>query len=124
MGFKRIPQMRMPSGREAVRMMQRMGIEAKELEGVEQVIIKTASKQIVIDGPSVTAVTVQGQTVFQVAGGNAREELIGEEEALPREDIELVAQQANVSLDEAKEALKRTGGDLAQAILLLKERKT
>ena len=35
------------------------------------------------------------------------------------EDIELIASQANVSLEEAENALKETNGDLAEAILKL-----
>ncbi|MEM3475810.1 MAG: nascent polypeptide-associated complex protein, partial [Candidatus Bathyarchaeia archaeon] len=35
----------------------------------------------------------------------------------------LVAEQASVSLEEAKKALEAAGGDLAQAILSLKEKK-
>ncbi|MEM2593956.1 MAG: Nascent polypeptide-associated complex protein, partial [Candidatus Bathyarchaeia archaeon] len=37
-------------------------------------------------------------------------------------DVLLVAQQANVSLEEARAALEQTNGDLAQAILLLSQR--
>ena len=41
---------------------------------------------------------------------------------IPEEDVILVAQQANVSLEEARAALEQTGGDLAQAILLLTQK--
>jgi len=39
------------------------------------------------------------------------------------EDVKLVAEQAGVSLEEAQRALEETGGDLAQAIILLQARK-
>ena len=38
---------------------------------------------------------------------------------IPEEDVQLVAQQAKVSLDKARSVLEQTKGDLAQAILLL-----
>jgi nascent polypeptide-associated complex subunit alpha len=41
---------------------------------------------------------------------------------IPEEDVLLVAQQANVSMEKARTALERSGGDLAQAILMLQTR--
>ena len=111
-----------PTGREAARMMQKMGMDMKEIANVRQVVIKTPDKQIVIDGPNVTTITMQGQTMFQVAGGTVKEEARREEEALPisEDDVKLVAEQAGVSFEEARKALIESGGDLAQAILALK----
>lgn len=124
MGVRRIPQMRgLPSGREAMRMMQRMGIEVEEVEGVKEVVIVKAGKRIVIEEPSVTAMKMQGQTMFQVAGGRRRDEAVAEEKVIPKEDVELVATQTGRSLDEAGKALEESGGDLAKAILLLKEKR-
>ena len=54
-------------------MMQRMGMQVKQVDDVTRVIIESASKRIVIDAPEVAIVTVQGQTVYQVGGGTARE---------------------------------------------------
>jgi len=113
-----------PAGREAMRMMQKMGMDMKEIPNVSQVVIKAADKQIVVDNPAVTAITMQGQTMFQVAGGTVKEEVRREkaEEALPlsEDDVKLVAEQASVSVEEARKALIESGGDLAQAILALK----
>jgi len=113
-----------PTGREATRMMQKMGMDVKEIANVRQVVIKAMDKQIVIDDPTVTTITMQGQTMFQVAGGTVKEEAHKEEveEALPitENDVKLVAEQAGVSLEESKKALIESGGDLAQAILALK----
>ena len=44
-----------------------------------------------------------------------------EESTISEEDIKTVAEQSNVSLKEAEEALEKTNGDLAEAILILKE---
>src|SRR5438132_894970 len=107
--------------REANRMMQRMGMQVKQVDDVTRVIIESASKRIVIDNPEVAIVTVQGQTVYQVGGGTAREEGPGGES--PQEDAKLVASQAEVSVEEAAKALRQSGGDLAQAIIILKKKK-
>src|SRR5438309_11843737 len=60
--------------REANRMMQRMGMQVKQVDDVTRVIIESASKRIVIDAPEVAIVTVQGQTVYQVGVATSRDE--------------------------------------------------
>ena len=110
--------MRRISPREARRMMRRMGLHMSPLE-VEEVILKTKDKEIIIQDPEVAVLEVQGQKIFQVTGGEITEKERRKELAIPEEDIQLVAQQAGVSLDRAKAALEQTNGDLAQAILLL-----
>jgi nascent polypeptide-associated complex subunit alpha len=107
--------------REAKRMMQRMGLNMNAVEGVQEVIIKTNSKQIVITEPEVSILEVQGQKMFQIAGGQISEKA-PERKAGPtigEEDVRLVADQTGKSLEEARKALEESGGDLAKAILLL-----
>ncbi len=106
--------------REAKRMMQRMGMNMEAVEDVREVVIKTSSKEIVIEGPEVAILQVQGQKIFQVAGGKVSEKA-PERKAptVPEEDVRLVADQTGKSIEEARKALKESGGDLAKAILLL-----
>ncbi|MBR9707128.1 MAG: nascent polypeptide-associated complex protein, partial [Candidatus Diapherotrites archaeon] len=40
---------------------------------------------------------------------------------IPKEDISMVAEQANVSAEKAKEALEAVNGDIAEAILNLQK---
>lgn len=120
-----------PGSREAKRMMERMGINAKEFPEVKEVIFKTETKELTIQSPKVTAIDFQGQKIFQVIGGEMKEQAITSTKTTPEtpkprvpdEDVQLVAAQANVSLDQARRTLEETGGDLAQAILLLTSRK-
>ena len=106
-------------------MMKRMGLKMEEVPNAVEVTIRTADKVIKVSNPSVTRYELQGQTFYQVAG--TVEEAAAESAAegppvqLPEEDILLGAQQAGVSPEEAKKALEATGGDLAQAIVLLKK---
>ncbi|MGP8068255.1 MAG: nascent polypeptide-associated complex protein [Candidatus Bathyarchaeia archaeon] len=112
----------MPGGRDAARMMQKMGMKVDEVANVTQVIIKTESKDIVIEAPSVTLVTVQGQAMYQIAGGRVSEDTPHTAPtATGEEDAQLVAQQTGRSLVDAKKALLEAGGDLAKAILILKD---
>jgi len=108
-------------------MMKRMGLKMEEVPNALEVIIRTADKVIKVSNPSVTKYELQGQTFFQVAG-TVEESAESAESAgerppiqLPEEDVLLVAQQAGVSPEEARKALEATGGDLAQAIVLLKK---
>jgi len=85
---------------------------------VEEVIIRTSSKDIVVKSPSVSELRTKGMRMFQVSGEDV-EEVVRERPKFTEEDILLVAQQANVSKERAEEALTECEGDLARAILKL-----
>jgi nascent polypeptide-associated complex subunit alpha len=109
--------------REARRMMQRMGMSMEAVADVEQVVIKTASKEITIEEPEVAVLEVQGQKIFQVTGGKITEKAAGRKPlGIAEEDVRLVADQTGKSPDEARRALEESGGDLAKAILLLQSK--
>jgi nascent polypeptide-associated complex subunit alpha len=113
--------------REQKRLMQRMGMNMDSVPEVQQVIIRTAEKDIVIDEPEVAILQVQGQKMYQVIGGQVSEQApsargatrAAAQPAFSDEDVQLVADQTGKSLERAKEALQECGGDLAKAILLL-----
>jgi len=105
--------------------MERMGMRVENVPNVDQVIIKTSTKEIVIDGPAVTLTRMQGQDIYQVMGGEVSERVTSAKGAdVLEEDVHLVAQQAGVSLEEARKALEEAKGDLVQAIMLLTQRRT
>lgn len=104
--------------REMRRMLDKMGLDMKELTNVQEVIIKTDKKEIIIAKPAVTEMKSKDNSIFQVIA-NSYEEKELETPIFSEEDIMLVSQQANVTPEVAANALKETGGDLARAILLL-----
>jgi nascent polypeptide-associated complex subunit alpha len=118
--------------RRARRMMNQMGMKMDELGDIKRVILQSDKREIVIEGPQVTSIHVQGTKMYQIAGGHeteqkstAAETPVTEEKApleIPEEDILLVAQQANVSIDVARRTLEENDGDLAQAIIKLQTR--
>ncbi|MDH5793436.1 MAG: nascent polypeptide-associated complex protein [Candidatus Bathyarchaeota archaeon] len=110
------------SPRETKRMMQRMGLSMDAVPNVEQVIIKTSSKEITIEEPEVAILEMQGQKIFQVTGGKISEKAAERKSTIPEEDIRLVADQTGKSLEDARKALEECGGDLAKAILLLQSK--
>jgi nascent polypeptide-associated complex subunit alpha len=68
----------------------------------------------------VAILQVQGQKIFQVAGGKVSEKAPERKvPTVPEEDVRLVADQTGKSIEEARKALEESGGDLAKAILLL-----
>lgn len=113
------------SPRETRRMMKRMGLSMDAMPDVQQVVFKTNMKEIIIEEPEVAILNLKGQKVFQITGGKITEKAFVTEEkklTIPEEDVRLVADQTGKSVEEAKQALEESGGDLAKAILLLQTR--
>jgi len=100
--------------------MKRMGISQEEMEGVEEVIIRTADKEYVIKDASVSAITMQGQKTYQVVGDaevRPRQVVNDEGPGIPEEDVQLVMSQTGASKEKAAQALKECDGQPAEAIL-------
>jgi nascent polypeptide-associated complex subunit alpha len=100
--------------------MKRMGISQEEMQGVEEVVIRTADKEYVIKDAAVTCVTMQGQKTYQVVGDpeiRPRQLAKQEDPGIPEEDVQLVMSQTGVSKDKAVQALKECDGQPAEAIL-------
>jgi nascent polypeptide-associated complex subunit alpha len=101
--------------------MKRMGISQEEMKDIEEVVIKTRSKEIVFKDASVMKVTMQGQTTFQIVGTPEERErrtaTAAEEGGVPEEDVQLVMSQTGCTADEARKALEECDGAPAEAIL-------
>lgn len=115
------------SPREMRRLMKRMGLNLEELSGVSRVIVEfDDGKKLVAESPIAYLIRGKDQTMLQVIG--SFEEMREEKESIEsveinEEDVQLVAAQTGVSLEEAKQALTQTNGDIAQAIMLIEARK-
>lgn len=107
------------NARKMSHMMKRMGIAQEEIDAT-QVIIKCADREIIVNSPSVSKVKAMGQETFQISGDIEEKEFNTAPE-ITSEDIKTVAEQANVSEEEAKTALENADGDIAKAILDLKK---
>lgn len=105
--------------RKMQQMMRRMGIQQTEIPATE-VIIKTPDRELVIKEPQVSKVNMMGQETLQIIGDIEEKELSTEPE-ISEDDIKTVMEQANVDREKAEEAIKTANGDLAQAIMNLKE---
>ena len=104
--------------RQMRRMMDKMGLDMNEIPNVQEVIIKTDKKEIIIPKPSVTEMKAKDNSIFQVIAEDFEEKEL-ETPIFSDEDIQLVCQQSGVSEEQAINALTESNGDLARAILLL-----
>ena len=103
------------NARKMNKMMQRMGVQQQDIDA-EQVIIKCKDKEIIINNPQVAKINMMGQQTIQITGDIEERSL----EKFNEDDVKTVMEQAEVNEDEAKEALEKSNGDLAEAILSLK----
>jgi nascent polypeptide-associated complex subunit alpha len=108
----------MRGNREMRRMLDKMGLDMKTMDNVEEVIIKTETKELYLIKPQVIEMKGKDSTIFQVIASDI-EEKQREVPAFKEEDVILVMQQANVSKEKAVQALIESKGDMAQAILSL-----
>jgi len=126
--------------RQMRRRMQQQGIEMEQIEAT-RVIIEGSEKTLVLEQPEVVLMRQSGQEIYQIIGQAEElssddltivadkkiedDESIEETELKPtitENDIMLVANQANVDKKEAETVLKECDGDIAKAILFLKNR--
>lgn len=98
------------------RMLDKMGLEMKEMDSVEEVIIKTDTKELYLIKPQVVEMKGKDSTIFQIVASDI-EERKKEIPSFKEEDVILVMQQANVTKEKAIQSLIDSKGDIAQAIL-------
>ncbi|MBY9019455.1 MAG: Nascent polypeptide-associated complex protein [Candidatus Lokiarchaeota archaeon] len=128
------------ASRQMRRRMQQQGIDMDQIDAT-RVIIECPDKTLVIDQPEVILMKQMGQEMYQIIGdaeeyslgefstGNSGEvesiESLEEDISKPditENDIMLVAAQAKVDKEEANAALIDSDGDIAKAILYLKNK--
>jgi nascent polypeptide-associated complex subunit alpha len=101
-------------------MMKQLGIQNEEIATTRVIVEKEDGARLVVEPAQVVLIKMQGQKSLQVSGeireesGNAQDK---------QSDAELVANETGCSKEEAEAALKETDGDLAEAILKLKDSK-
>lgn len=128
------------ASRQMRRRMQQQGIEMDQIDAM-RVIIECQDKTLVIDQPEVILMKQMGQEMYQIIG-DAEEYSSGDftieegvhvksleptEEGISKlviteNDIMLVAAQAKVDKEEANAALIDSDGDIAKAIIYLKNK--
>ena len=105
--------------RDVQKAMKRLGIKQEEIDA-EEVVIKTADKDLVIKNPHVTKVNMMGQDSLQVVGEITE---VGKSNSeINEDDIATVIEQTNCTKEDALKALQESSGNLAEAILKLQNK--
>ncbi len=97
-------------------MMKKMGISQEQLP-VNRIVFEMDDGNLVIEEPGVMKIKMQGQTSYQVTG-EAMEESV---ESFSNEDVGMVMEKTGKSKDAVIEALEGSDGDIAEAIMNLKD---
>ncbi|MEM4181613.1 MAG: nascent polypeptide-associated complex protein [Candidatus Pacearchaeota archaeon] len=95
-------------------LMKKMGIAQEEIDA-SRVIIECQDKSIVINNPSVVKIKMSGNVSFQISGDISEEE----GKAFSEEDIKIVMEKTGKPREKVINALEKTKGDIAEAILEL-----
>ncbi|MEA1993250.1 MAG: nascent polypeptide-associated complex protein [Euryarchaeota archaeon] len=97
------------------KLMKRAGIKTKDLP-VTKIIFVFEDKTWEFTDAQATEVNMGGQKTYQVIGN-----YVEGEKGFPEEDIKIVVEKAGATEEEAEKALKKSEGDIAEAIMSLKE---
>lgn len=97
-------------------MMKKMGISQEQLP-VRRVIFEMSDGRLVINEPSVMKVKMQGQETYQVSGDAVEEA----DEIVSEEDVKMVVDKTGKSEEEVRKYLEENDGDIASAIIELRE---
>jgi nascent polypeptide-associated complex subunit alpha len=115
--------------RDLKRMMKRMGIEVEEINATKVEVSLSDGSRLVVEAPqAVLVMRARGQppmmyVIGEITKLEAKAEELGGGVEISDEDVQLVVEQTGASPEEARRALEETGGDIAAAILRLKEAK-
>lgn len=115
--------------RDLERMLKRLGITMESLEATRVTLELAGGRILEINEPkAVMLIRPKGQPPILYVIGELKEAaskpVTGETAGFTEEDVALVAEQAGVTMEEARKVLAETGGDIAEAILKLQERKS
>ena len=105
--------------RQMRRQMDRMGIQMEEVENVQEVIIRTDVKEIVLPKAKVNEMKTKDGTGLYMVTADDYEERELQVPNFSDEDIEFVCDRTGVDKERAKRALAESDGEPAKAILLL-----
>ncbi|RUM46625.1 MAG: NagC family transcriptional regulator [Hyperthermus sp.] len=115
---------------EVRRQFKRLGLKNVKVDVInaEEIAVRLEDgREIVLHTPQALLIRMQGNAVMlQAVSSTIEEREYGGEatgQDISEDDVRLVAEQAGVSLEEARNALKEAGGDIAAAIMLIEERR-
>ncbi len=105
------------------KMMKDMGMDAKDLDVERVIFIFKNNEEWIFENPKVQVMDVLGIKTYSITGKPKKIKREEEETKLEitEDDVKIVAEQCNVSEEEARKALEECNGDIAEAILKLSQ---
>jgi nascent polypeptide-associated complex subunit alpha len=105
-------------------LMKQMGMAQEDIDATRVIIEKTDGTNITINNPEVAKVNMQGNTSYQVSGGDVEEtteEDIEQKDTTNKlaEDIVTIVSQTGCTEEQAAIELEKTNNDIAEAIINL-----
>ncbi len=100
------------------RMIDKMGLDMKEMSDVREVTIKTNNKEIIIENPTVTEMKGKDSTIFTITAEDYSEREL-EVPMFNDDDLDMICDQTGVDKEKAQAALTDADGDIARAIMML-----
>lgn len=103
-------------------------IETTEIDNVEEVIVRTSTEEYILHGSEVTIMNM-GQEMWNIVPQRVEKRLrdvdttspiAPEDVEIKEDDVNLIMTTANTSREVAVEALRKSGGDLASAMMNLR----
>lgn len=109
------------------KLLKKLGVTVEEINAVKVTVEVSDGSIMVFESPSAVVIMKQKDLppLLYVVGTYRVERKGGEREPpmFTEDDVKLVAEQAGVSLEEARRALEETRGDIALAIVKLSQKK-
>ncbi|BBG24174.1 nascent polypeptide-associated complex protein [Sulfuracidifex tepidarius] len=104
--------------------LEKMGIKPNMVNATRVIIETAEGERIVIEGCQVTKMVAQGNSFYTIIGGEERKEEIKEGEnkgevSISEDDVKFLMEQTGKGENEVRDALVKSGGDIAKALASL-----
>jgi len=116
-----------PFTRDLERQLKRLGVKISSLDNVNNVLIETRDKEIILENPQVIVMEFKGQKIYQIIATSEKTIDLTQQRSgsmeITEEDVEFIAQQTGLSKEEARKLLMEAEGDIAKALMIYEESK-
>ncbi len=99
-------------------MMKQLGIKIEPLDGIEEIVLRGESKEIVVIPKDVKMINARDVKTLQIVVKTMEER---EDFSISEEDINILMEKGNLSYEDAKRILEKNKGDLAKALIEINE---
>lgn len=104
--------------------LEKMGLKPNMINASRVIIETMEGERIVIEGCQVTKMVAQGNSFYTIIGGEEKKEEIKESDSkgqttISEDDVKFLMEQTGKGESEVRDALVKSGGDIAKALASL-----